>query len=68
MLEASGRSLAPRDLLLGEQECNPTFQRVTNTLTTLYPRDSSEEKRLAGRHEPEGIEVIDESTNGGGKR
>jgi adenine-specific DNA methylase len=45
LLQASGRTNALRALLKAEQERGPDFLRLSNALSTLYPK-GSEEKRL----------------------
>ncbi len=44
-LQASGHAGALRALIHAEQESGPTFLRLANALTALYPR-GSQEKRL----------------------
>lgn len=45
LLQASGRSVALRNMLRAEQERGPDFLRLANALSALYPA-GSEEKRL----------------------
>ena len=45
LLQASGHAGALRTLIQAEQERGPTFLRLANALTALYPR-GSQEKRL----------------------
>ena len=45
LLQASGHAGALRALIHAEQERGPTFLRLANALTALYPR-GSQEKRL----------------------
>jgi len=45
LLQSAGRANALRELLKGEHERGPEFERLANALSALYPK-GSEEKRL----------------------